>query len=244
MAITFQLDNYKLSEFIEEATNYGDKDYAYVVTPNADHVIRFYDEPSFRDLYKSAGFVLLDSRFLALLVRVNKGMQIPTCPGSDLTAELLQSVIGPDDKIVLVGGTASQAVQLSKKYSLRNLRHYDPSMGFIRNPDEVEACLNFIESESPFRFCFLAVGCPQQEQLAQALQLRGKARGLALCIGASINFLTGVERRAPLWMQRLGMEWFFRLINDPKRLAQRYLVRGPRIFLLLSQLNFVLRSHP
>jgi UDP-N-acetyl-D-mannosaminuronic acid transferase (WecB/TagA/CpsF family) len=65
------------------------------------------------------------------------------------------------------------------------------------------------------------------------LKVRGKARGLALCIGASINFLTGVERRAPKWMQRIGMEWLYRLVHDPVRLAKRYLVRGPRIFSLL-----------
>lgn len=244
MAIKFHLDDYQLPQFIEKAKNFGDDHYAYVVTPNSDHVIRFYDDPSFRDLYESADFALLDSRFLALLLRISKGIQIPTCPGSDITAALFENVISPDDKIVLVGGNTAQAMQLAQKHGLHKLRHYDPPMGFIREPAEVEACLNFIERESPFRFCFLAVGCPQQEKLAQALQSRGKARGMALCIGASINFLTGIERRAPLWIQRLGMEWVFRLLNDPKRLARRYLVRGPRIFLLLSQLNFVLRSHP
>jgi exopolysaccharide biosynthesis WecB/TagA/CpsF family protein len=87
----------------------------------------------------------------------------------------------------------------------------------------------------------LAVGCPQQEILAKALQSRGRARGLALCIGASINFLTGGERRAPKWIQHAGFEWLYRLLNDPTRLAKRYLVRGPRIFLLLPRLHFELR---
>jgi UDP-N-acetyl-D-mannosaminuronic acid transferase (WecB/TagA/CpsF family) len=63
---------------------------------------------------------------------------------------------------------------------------------------------------------------------------------LALCIGASINFLTGSERRAPRWMQLIGFEWLYRLMNDPRRLAKRYLVRGPRIFLLLPRLKFEL----
>jgi UDP-N-acetyl-D-mannosaminuronic acid transferase (WecB/TagA/CpsF family) len=67
---------------------------------------------------------------------------------------------------------------------------------------------------------------------------------MALCIGASINFLTGLERRAPRWMQRLGMEWFFRLVNDPGRLAQRYLVRGPRVFSLLRMTDVQVRPRP
>ena len=121
------------------------------------------------------------------------------------------------------------------------LRHLNPPMGFIKDAAAVEECLRFVESESPFRFCLLAVGCPQQEMLARALQTRGRARGLALCVGASINFLTGVERRAPAWMQNVGLEWLYRLLNDPGRLAGRYLVRGPRIFLLLPRLKFQLR---
>jgi UDP-N-acetyl-D-mannosaminuronic acid transferase (WecB/TagA/CpsF family) len=77
--------------------------------------------------------------------------------------------------------------------------------------------------------------------LAKALQSRGRARGLALCVGASINFLTGTERRAPKWVQYAGFEWLYRLLHDPARLARRYLVRGPRIFFLLPRLKFQLR---
>ena len=73
------------------------------------------------------------------------------------------------------------------------------------------------------------------------LKERAVARGLALCVGASINFLTGLERRAPVWMQHLSLEWLFRLLQDPRRLARRYLVRGPRIFALLPHLEIVLR---
>jgi exopolysaccharide biosynthesis WecB/TagA/CpsF family protein len=117
----------------------------------------------------------------------------------------------------------------------------NPPMGFINDPAAVDECLRFIESESPFRFCLFAVGSPQQEVLARAVQTRGRARGLGLCIGASINFLTGMERRAPAFVQKSGFEWLYRLINDPGRLARRYLVRGPRIFLLLPRLKVQLR---
>jgi exopolysaccharide biosynthesis WecB/TagA/CpsF family protein len=115
-------------------------------------------------------------------------------------------------------------------------------MGFIKDPEAVETCLRFIESEGPFRFCFLAVGCPQQEVIAQSLQERGTALGLALCVGASLNFLTGAEMRAPRWMQRAGLEWLHRLLQDPKRMTKRYLVRGPRFFLHLRRARIVLRA--
>jgi exopolysaccharide biosynthesis WecB/TagA/CpsF family protein len=231
-----------LPQFIKIAENFGCETYAYAVTPNVDHLIRFCDDAAFRALYRNAQFVLLDSRFLSYLLRTFTGIRLPTSPGSDLTQQLLEHVVKRDDKLVVVGGSEQQASTLAKQYGLRGLRHYNPPMGFINNPAEVEACLRFIEAESPFRFCLLAVGCPQQEYLAKALLSRAKARGLALCVGASINFLTGVERRAPKWMQRIGFEWLYRLLQDPSRLAGRYLIRGPRIFLLLPRLKFELNS--
>jgi exopolysaccharide biosynthesis WecB/TagA/CpsF family protein len=115
-------------------------------------------------------------------------------------------------------------------------------MGFVKDPAEVERCLEFVEAYSPCRFCLIAVGSPQQEVLAHALQQRGKASGLALCVGASIDFLTGAEQRAPLWMQRQGLEWLYRLVQNPGRLAKRYLGGAPRLIELLLRGQFILRS--
>jgi exopolysaccharide biosynthesis WecB/TagA/CpsF family protein len=241
LPMTVQFSDCDVSEFMKIAANFGSESYAYAVTPNVDHLIRFCDDAAFRELYRTAGFVLLDSRFLAYVLRLAAGLRLPTSPGSDVTARLFDEVIKPEDKIVVIGGNEEQARILAKRYGLRSLRHLNPPMGFINDPAAVEECLRFVENESPFRFCLLAVGCPQQEVLAKALQSRARARGLALCVGASINFLTGSERRAPKWMQQAGFEWFYRLLNDPARLAKRYLVRGPRIFLLLPRLKFQLR---
>ena len=237
-----QLDNYDLSSFIGIASDFGERSYSYVVTPNADHLIRLHDESRFRDFYADAGFVLLDSRFLAHLLRLIRGIRLPVCPGSDLTARLFTEVIGRDDHIVLIGGSAEQARRLAASFGLKHLAHYNPPMGFIRDPRALADCIDFIEANSPFRFCFLAVGAPQQELVASQLKLRGRARGLALCIGSAINFLTGFEQRAPLWMQRLGVEWLFRLLQAPGRMGKRYLVRGPRVFALLRRTEFRLRQ--
>jgi N-acetylglucosaminyldiphosphoundecaprenol N-acetyl-beta-D-mannosaminyltransferase len=236
------IDDFGLPEFTAIATNYGQDRFGYVVTPNVDHLIRYYEDPTFRAQYRAADFILMDSRFAARLVRLLKGVRLPVCTGSDLTAQLFAKVVQPSDRIVMIGGSDEQAQQLSAKYGLANLRHHNPRMGFIKDPAAVEDCLEFIESVSPFRFCFLAVGSPQQETIAQALRTRGIAKGLALCIGASLNFITGHEKRAPLWMQRMALEWLYRLLQNPKRLARRYLVRGPRIFAHLRRSRVVLRK--
>jgi exopolysaccharide biosynthesis WecB/TagA/CpsF family protein len=105
-------------------------------------------------------------------------------------------------------------------------------MGFDRDPAALEAAIRFVE-DNPARFVFLAVGSPRQEIVAETLVRRGKATGVGLCIGASLLFLTGAERRAPRALQSAGMEWAWRLLRDPRRLARRYLVDGPQILHLL-----------
>ncbi|MBS0419107.1 MAG: WecB/TagA/CpsF family glycosyltransferase [Proteobacteria bacterium] len=236
------IDDFGLTEFAAVAATYGQDRFGYVVTPNVDHLIRYYEDAVFRAHYRAAEFILMDSRFAARLVYLLKGVRLPVCTGSDLTAHLLAQVIQPNDRIVMIGGDESQARQIAGRYGLHNLKHHNPPMGFIHDPAAVEACLDFIEQSGPFRFCFLAVGSPQQEVIAQALKARGIARGLALCIGASLNFITGHERRAPRWMQKLALEWLYRLLQNPRRLARRYLVRGPRIFGLLRRSRVVLRK--
>lgn len=234
-----RLDDYDLREFTAIAARFGQAPFEFVVTPNVDHLLRYYDDTTFRDPYAQARYILLDSRVLAYMLRLSRGVRVRVCPGSDLTPSLLR-LASVQDRVVLIGGSAGQAQRLREQYAL-GLSHYDPPMGFIRDPAEVERCLQFVEAQSPFRFCFLAVGSPQQEILARELKRRGRTQGLGLCVGASINFLTGAERRAPSWMQRCGLEWLFRLSQDPRRLASRYLLRGPRIFALLPRFRFELR---
>ncbi len=237
MAAVLDIDDYDLSEAVAILAAFGSDRFGYVVTPNVDHLIRYHDDPQFRELYAGAAFVLLDSRFLAHLLRVLKLRRHRVSSGSDLTAAVLSQVSKPDDSIVVVGSTAAQAQALRARFGFTNLRHIAPPMNFIGDPQAVERCLREIEAASPFRFCFLAVGSPQQEIIAHKLKARGAARGLALCVGASINFVTGSEKRAPRWMQRVGLEWLYRLLQSPGRLGRRYLLRGPRVFLLLPRIE-------
>jgi exopolysaccharide biosynthesis WecB/TagA/CpsF family protein len=237
-----EIDDYDLGTFLDVAARFGQERFGYVVTPNADHLIRLHESADFRDLYSNAEYVLLDSQFLSRLVAVTKRLTLPVCTGSGLTARLLAEVIVARDPIVVIGGDPLQVALLRKRFGLTHLVHFNPPMGFSNDPVAVEDCLRFIETHSPFRFCLLAVGAPRQEMLAQRLKARGIARGLALCVGASIDFITGAERRAPAWMQHAGLEWLFRLAQNPARMAGRYLVRGPRVFGLLRNTTFVLRA--
>jgi exopolysaccharide biosynthesis WecB/TagA/CpsF family protein len=213
-----------------------------VLTPNVDGFIRLHESESCRAAYAQASYVLLDSRVAGFLFRLAYGLRIPVCPGSDLTAGLLHQVIAADDRVLLIGSTEKQAQILRDRFGLKHLLHHNPPMGFIRDPAAVEACLQFIESASPFRFCLIAVGDPQGFMIAHRLVERDRARGLGFIIGASIDFITGHQRRAPAWMQRVGLEWLYRLSRNPRRLAWRYLVRGPKFFFYLFTSRVVLRQ--
>jgi exopolysaccharide biosynthesis WecB/TagA/CpsF family protein len=236
-----EVDDYDLETFTPLAASFGQERFGYVVTPNVDHLVRYCEDAAFREHYRRADYVLLDSRFAARMLRIVKGVSLRVCTGSDLTAALFSRVVTSSDRVVLIGGSREQANVIEMLYGLENVRHYNPPMGFAKDPVAIEECVRFVEAQSPFRFCFLAVGSPQQEALAALLQTRGIARGLALCVGASLNFITGVEQRAPSWVQQMALEWLYRLARNPRRMATRYLVRGPRFFGYLRRLRFVRR---
>lgn len=207
--------------------------FAYLVTPNADHIVRLHRDPArYGPLYREAAWRLLDSRFVARLARA-MGLQVPpVVPGSDLTAQMFAQVLDPSEPVAVVGGGAATVAELRRRFHLRRLLHHDPPMRFEDDVAAFAEAVAFVETAGA-RFTFLAVGSPRQEMLARALGRRGVARGTALCVGASLLFLSGEERRAPLAMQRAGLEWAWRLVQDPWRLAGRYLRDDPEILSLL-----------
>lgn len=206
--------------------------FSYVVTPNADHLVRLSRDPSLLPLYRGAVLCLLDSRVVARAARM-LGLRTPAVTtGSDLTQRLLSTHVGKDETVTIIGLRASHLVPLVARTGIAPPAHYDPPMGFDRDPAEMRRAVQFV-LDHPARLVFLAVGSPRQERLAAAIQATGEARGTGLCIGASLEFLAGAIPRAPRFMQRIGIEWLHRMLSDPRRLARRYLLDNPPIFWLL-----------
>ena len=199
-----------------------------VVTPNADHRVRLAREPALWPLYHSAGLVLNDSRVLARLARFD-GIDLPASPGADVVAGLFETVIRPDEPVVIIGGVETDIQALRARFGLADIRWHQPPRGLRDNARAIDAAAAFMAA-NPARFHFICVGSPQQEMVADAARARGDVRGVALCCGASLEFLSGRVARAPRWMQAAGLEWLFRLAVQPRRLARRYLIEGPAIF--------------
>jgi exopolysaccharide biosynthesis WecB/TagA/CpsF family protein len=222
--------------------------FAYVVTPNADHLVRLrldrrisaeagqgarpiVAEP-LQAIYRRAAMCLLDSRAVALLAFLFRLKAPPIVTGSDLTERLLARHILPGERIAIIGLSPVWLPALIARYDLAPPAHYDPPMGFERDPAEVAKVVAFVKAY-PARFVFLAVGSPKQERLAALLARTDGVTGTGLCIGASLEFLCGARRRAPGMVSRCGMEWAWRLMHEPQRLAHRYLIDSPKVIALL-----------
>lgn len=207
--------------------------FGYLVTPNVDHIVRLLHSSRPADrllgkLYRDAAWCVCDSRVLKGLARL-RGVDLDVLPGSDLTRRIFDEVLLAGDTVAVVGGDSSMHASLSERYPHLNFHYHLPPMGLLNNPAALYSAASFIVGARA-RFTFVAVGSPQQELIAHAAAQQPAARGLAFCVGASIDFLTGGEVRAPRVVQRLGMEWAHRLARNPARLWRRYLVEGPRIF--------------
>jgi N-acetylglucosaminyldiphosphoundecaprenol N-acetyl-beta-D-mannosaminyltransferase len=206
--------------------------FGYVVTPNADHLVRLNCQADLAMLYDNAMLRLLDSRVVGKLARL-LGLRVPpVTPGSDLTALILRHHLHAGERITIIGLPPKHLPTLIQNCGIAPPAHYNPPKGFEHNPSELAGIVQFVLA-NPARFVLLAVGCPRQEILAAAIQATNQATGIGLCIGASLDFLSGAAKRAPIWMQQAGLEWLHRLASNPRRFARRYLRDCPAIVPLL-----------
>lgn len=206
-------------------------EFKYVVTPNVDHIVRLWkDTEVYKPLYNGAWLSVCDSRILEVLAKLSS-IPLSPVPGSDLTARLFHKEIKADEPVNVIGGDDEIIATMKRDFGLTNLNQHEPPWGLKNKPDAIAACADFVATH-PARFTFICVGSPQQEMVAQAIEARSDCVGVGLCVGASLEFLTGRIKRAPLWMQKMRIEWLHRLASEPKRLWKRYLLDGPKIFLI------------
>lgn len=230
--------------------------FSYVVTPNVDHVVRLdraahpavrpvapdptsgpvLSDPigaAFVAAYDAAALVLCDSRILRGLGRLS-GHDLQLVPGSDLTRAVLADPRIAARTIVIVGGQAALLSALQRRVPQARFIQFCPPMNVLRDEAALVEIERFV-AETCADIVFFAIGAPQSEIIAHRCLRAGDSRGVGLCIGASLEFIVGDKRRAPYWMQRYGLEWLFRLASEPRRLWRRYLVEGPRIFLIWAR---------
>lgn len=222
-----------------------DSAFSYVVTPNVDHMVQLHrhdGDAALWSAYREAALCLCDSRVLQRLARLS-GIGLELVTGSDLTVRLLRDPAIASGRLAVIGGDEALVAALARELPEAQLVQHIPPMGVRRDEAAQEAIASFVEEAKPDLTLF-AIGAPQSEIVCRLIAERAMARGVALCIGASLEFMTGAKRRAPAWMQRMGLEWLFRLLSEPRRLWRRYLVEGPRIFRIWWRWRRFNRSRP
>jgi len=202
----------------------ADAPFAAFVTPNAEHAYLRRGNMEFRDAGDACWISTNDSRVLrraALLA----GLDLDFAPGAYVVDKLVRNGISRDEPVTIIGATPEIVASLRDQFGFTRLQQHIPPMGMIRNGAAVRAAIDFIVA-NPARFVFVAMGPPQSEQFCQRVIADGRAIGVGLCIGSSLSVLTGSSDPAPVWMERAGMVWSYRLVKEPGRLWRRYLVRG------------------
>ena len=196
-----------------------------LATINLDHIAKMDRSPGFVDVYLGQDLVVADGWPVAALTRLARH-PVELMPGSDLILPLCALAASQGVAVALVGstedalGAASAALQ-SRVPGLEVTYRHAPPMGFDPTGEAARAVCNEVAA-SGARLCFLAFGAPKQETLAAFARSHAPAVGFA-SIGAGLDFLAGRQRRAPKWVRRIGMEWFWRAASSPARLGPRYL---------------------
>lgn len=232
-----EIDNLSMDEAIKEIDKLiTEKKPSYVVTPNVDHIVKLEKDIEFRKVYKNANLILTDGMPLIWISKLYGSPIKEKISGSDLFPKVCNLASQKGYKIFLLGaaeGVASKAANnLREKYKgLNVVGTYSPSYGFESKESEIEHIINIINEKKP-DILAVGLGAPKQEKFL--FEYRDKLNvPVSLAIGASIDFEAGNIKRAPKWMQNTGLEWFYRLCKEPKRMFKRYIVDDLKILKII-----------
>lgn len=208
----------------------------YVVTPNVDHIVQAERDGGLPEIYRESALSLPDGAPVAWAARWLTGQNVSKVSGADLIAPLCGRASERGYRIYLLGGAPGiaqkAAAYLGGRFPTLTIVGTDsPPLGFEHNPELVTQTIERIRNSDP-HFVLVALGCPKQEYFMHK-HYRSLAPAVLLGIGASLDFFAGKVRRAPAWMSRAGLEWSYRLIQEPRRLASRYLRRDLAFFPIL-----------
>jgi N-acetylglucosaminyldiphosphoundecaprenol N-acetyl-beta-D-mannosaminyltransferase len=214
------------------------RQFAYAVTPNVDHTVKFRKSQAFRDLYAKATLVVADGVPLVWASRLLGTPLKQRINGTDLFEQACAFAAQRGYSVFLLGGSPGAAEAAARKLLVRHpdlkIAGWDcPAYGFYKSQEQNEAVQKMIR-DSGAEILFVGLGAPQQEQWMCDCGA-GTGAKFAIGVGVSFSFVGGLIPRAPLWMQRSSLEWLWRLGKEPRRLWRRYLLEDLPFFgMLLS----------
>ncbi len=227
-----QLMNVSFAELLERFSSGS------VVFLNVDTLMKLQRDREYASICGSADYVVGDGQILVYASCLLGTPLREKISGSDFLGAFCEYHRNdPEVRIFLLGAGPGVAARARSRINGRLGREivvgaHSPSFGFEDEPDE---CADIVEriNDSAATVLVVGVGAPKQEKwiARHRDRLRGVTRFLS--VGATIDFEAGAVSRAPAWMSRVGLEWLYRLAQEPRRLWRRYLVEGPPFFWLL-----------
>lgn len=221
---------------IDKMINDGHKHY--VVAINVDVVMKIEKDSYLKQITDEADMVLVDGKPLIWISKWHKRPVKEKISGSDLVPLLCENAAQKEYSVFIIGGKDGIAEQakknLQKTYSGINIvGTYSPPLGFEKSSTEL-AKINDIISVAKPNILIACFGCPKQEKWIYENYQKYDAN-ISICAGATVDFLAGNVNRAPHWMSEYGLEWFYRFLQEPKRMFKRYFVDDIKIVKLIRK---------
>lgn len=210
-----------------------------LITPNIDHLVKLQKDEEFYKVYQMAEWVVCDSKILYLISKLLKHPLPQAIPGSSFfTAFYRYHKDDPNCKIFLLGakeGVAAKAMEEINKSVGRQIvvGAYSPSYGFEKNAEECRKLVDIV-NESGANVLLVGVGAPKQEKWIAKYRSQMPDVDIFMGLGATIDFEAKTLQRAPVFWQKIGMEWLYRVIKEPRRLFKRYFVDDMTFFYYLA----------
>ena len=198
--------------------------------------IEAHNDPSFAEVVNNADLVTPDGMPLVWALRLLYGLKQERVAGMDLLPELLKAAEAEDLVVYFYGGTEEMMMQTEKFVQihypqLKNVSFESPPFRPLSIQEE-EECIDRINA-SGANLVLVALGCPKQEKWMA--RMKGKINACMVGIGGALPVLVGMQKRAPKCMQNTGLEWLFRLMQEPQRLFKRYFVTNSLFILHLTR---------
>jgi N-acetylglucosaminyldiphosphoundecaprenol N-acetyl-beta-D-mannosaminyltransferase len=234
------MDNVTMQETLDAIERYIARGSpCYIITPNVDHVIIYNRDVEFEICYNQAALCLADGMPILWASKFLGTPLIEKVSGSDLVPRLCELAHIKEYKLFFLGGRpgAAEAAKQKLHQTLINLKvvgTYAPPLGFEKDELELKKIALMIKEAKP-DILFVGLGAPKQERwIKKYYQELGVP--VSIGVGVTFEFIAGIVKRAPKWMQSTGLEWFWRLCMEPGRLWKRYLIDDMQFFgLILKQ---------
>jgi N-acetylglucosaminyldiphosphoundecaprenol N-acetyl-beta-D-mannosaminyltransferase len=223
MGIAF--DNITTSEAIEAIEQMiASRRPHYLVTANVDFLVQARSDIELRRILLAAHLVLCDGTPVLWASRLLGNPLPERVAGADLVPRLLEVAAKKSYRLFFLGATAQSAGRAVARLRLQYpdliiAGHYSPPFSPLLEMDH-EAIKRQVAAAQP-DLLLVSFGCPKQEKWI-GMHYRALGVPVVVGVGATIDFLAGEVKRAPIWMQRAGLEWVFRLAQEPRRLFRRY----------------------